>query len=108
MTFTPTGWAQAGMWNGTREPGATFTKQQIDRMRARYPNRTSIDWGIRILKLKRPRERTAADIACCRPAADCFDLVEVACPVLHRGLEHDVIITPGGDEYRAPVERHPR
>lgn len=99
--ITPTSHAAVGMWNGTRLEGQQFTEQQKARM---ILMRGQLDrWEVRTLTMKRPRARTAADIACNRPAEQCFDLVDADCPIIARGMESDTIITPGGDEYRAPV-----
>lgn len=100
---SPTGLAKSGMWNGTRLEGEPWTEQQKTKMI--LIRGTVEDWDYRTITLKRPRERTAADIACCRPQAECFDLVDVDCPILHRGMDSVTVITPGGDEYRLPTTK---
>lgn len=101
--ITPTSHAAVGMWNGTRLEGQQFTEQQKTRM---VMLRGTIEgWDVRTFAMKRPRERTVEDQMCGRSADQCFDLVNVDCPIIARGMDSDTIITPGGDEYRAPMAR---
>lgn len=98
--MTPTGYAASAVWNGNRNPGEQFTEEQKHEMRRLRPGRK---WDVRMVKTKRPRELTQSEIMFGKPAAEAFDIVEVACPLLNRGLEYDTVITPGGDVRRLPT-----
>lgn len=98
--ITPTGHAKAGTWTGTREdPKQQFTDQQLIAMRQRGGTHR---WDVRSVKVKVPRAKTSADIMAGRPQEDCFSVVEVECPIIHRGGEKDLVIAPGGDTVSVP------
>lgn len=100
--MTPTGYAASRKWDGRREKaGDQFTIEQRHEMERRRP---AARWDVRMVKIKRPRERTTVEAMAHKPIEECFDLIEVACPILHRGLEHDTVITPGGDTHNLPVK----
>lgn len=98
MQITPTAIASGGAWEGTYSEGNQFSDQQLFRMQGKYRNR--IKWDVRTVTVKRQRQRTGTEIAMGKPVEEAVDRVEVACPIISRGIEHDWVIAPGGDEVR--------
>ena len=91
---TPTQLAKEGRWEGQREPGEKFTQQQKEAMLRR---RSSLEgWASRPVQVRKPRERTALEIAAYFPVRDAYVDEQIECPIISKGLEKDQIICPDG------------